>query len=255
MKNRVPEQNIKLMRLLKQAMDEDLLIPRYHPLLRTRFPDRKTYLLNCQLKTASGQLIPYNSLRKLAGMSDMAPALDRWMAGTGLQALKRMHLEQPEASIVIPQSITALHNPEYPHWIGRQRQREDLSSRGLVIAFRLSQIAKDLKRAKDCIDALHKLDIRTMIDQFTDHPAAVKILKVMNCRYIGVSSKLLNASDDIVHRIIDISHKRGVRILLPGIARPNAMNLRWSSGADLLEGPYIHPATDDTSFSFPRVID
>ena len=253
MHNQVPEKNIKLMRLMKQAIDEDLLVPGYHPLLQTRFPDRKTYLLSCHLKTATGQLIPYNSLRKLAGMSDMAPALDRWMAGAGLQALKRMHLEQPEATIVIPQSISALHNPEYPRWLDRQRQREDLSSRGLVIAFRLSQIAKDLKRARDCIEALQKLDIETMIDQFSDHPAAVKILKVMRCRYISVNSKLLNADNDTVNRIINVCHKRGVRILLPGISRPQDVNLHWSSGADILEGPYIHPATDDTSFSFPPV--
>ncbi len=254
MHTQLPEKNIKLMRLMKQAMDENLLVPDYHPLLQTRFPDRKTYMLGCHLKTTTGQLIPYSSLRKLAGMSDMAPALDRWMAGTGLQALKRMHLEQPEATIVIPQSISALHNPEYPRWLDRQRQREDLSSRGLVIAFRLSQIAKDLKLARDCTEALHKLDVETMIDQFSDHPAAIKILKVMSCRYISVNHKLLNTSDDIVHRIINVCHKRGVRILLPGIASPDDVNLHWSSGADLLEGPYIHPSTKDTSFSFPPVV-
>ncbi|WP_456372591.1 EAL domain-containing protein [Thiolapillus sp.] len=254
MHNQTPEKNIKLMRLMKQAIDEDLLIPSYHPLLQTRFPARKTYLLGCHLKTSTGQLIPFNSLRKLAGMSDMEAALDRWMAGTGLQALKRMHLEQPEATIVIPQSIAALHNPEYPRWLDRQRQREDLSSRGLIIGFRLSQIAKDLKQAKNCTEALHKLDVETMIDQFSEHPAAIKILKVMNSRYIGVAPKLLNADDELVHRVINVCHKRGVRILLPGIKRPQDVNLHWSSGADLLEGPYIHPATDDTSFCFSPVI-
>jgi EAL domain-containing protein (putative c-di-GMP-specific phosphodiesterase class I) len=254
MHNQAPEKNIKLMRLMKQAIDENLLIPSYHPLLQTRFPARKTYLLSCHLKTSTGQLIPFKSLRKLAGMSDMEPALDRWMAGTGLQTLKRMHLEQPEASIVIPQSSGSLHNPEYPRWLDRQRQREDLSSRGLIIAFRLSQIARDLKPARDCTEALHKLDIETMIEQFSEHPAAIKILKVMDSRYISVSHKLLNAGDELVHRIINVCHKRGVRILLPGISRPQEVNLHWSSGADLLEGPYIHPATHDTGFSFSPVI-
>jgi EAL domain-containing protein (putative c-di-GMP-specific phosphodiesterase class I) len=254
MRNQTPEKNIKLMRLMKRAIDEDLLVASYHPLLQTRFPGRKTYLLGCHLKTATGQLIPYNSLRKLAGMSDMEPALDRWMAGTGLQALKRMHLEQPEASIIIPQSGSALHNAEYPRWLDRQRQREDLSSRGLVIAFRLSQIARNLKSARDCTEALHKLDIQTMIDQFSEHPAAIKILKVMNSSYITVTRKLLDADDEVIHRIINVCHKRGVRILLPGIRRPQDVNLHWSSGADLLEGPYIHPATKDTEFSFPAVV-
>ena len=254
MHNQSPEKNIKLMRLMKQAMDEDLLVASYHPLLQTRFPSRKTYLLGCHLKTSTGQLIPYNSLRKLAEMSEMAPTLDRWMAETGLQALKRMHLEQPEATIIIPQSASALHNAEYPRWLERQRQRQDLSNRGLIIAFRLSQIAKDLKLARDCTGALHKLDIETMIDKFSEHPTAIKILKVMSSRYINVTPKLLNADDEVIHRIINVCHKRGVRILLPGIRNPQEVNLHWSSGADLLEGPYIHPATKYTQFSFPAVV-
>ncbi|WP_419634004.1 hypothetical protein, partial [Thiolapillus sp.] len=110
MTQNIQEQNIKLMRLMKQAIDDNLLVPGFHSLLQTHFPSRKTYLLSCNLKTATGQIIPYKSLRKLATMADMGAALDRWMVKTGLQTLKRMHLEQPEANIIIPQSASSLHN-------------------------------------------------------------------------------------------------------------------------------------------------
>lgn len=255
MTHSTPEQNIKLLRLMKQAMDENLLIPDFHPLLQTRFPERKTYLLHCHLKTANGQLIPYTSLRKLAAMADMQAELDRWMAATGLHFLRRMHLEQPEANIVIPQSIAALQNPEYPRWLDRQSAREETSTKGLIISFRLTQIAKDLKLAQQCIFALHKEDINTMIDSFTDHPAAIKILKAMGSRYVSISSNLLNADDELIKKIINVCHKRSILILLPGINRVEDVNLLWSTGADLLEGAYIHPPAEDTSFSFsPTVV-
>ncbi|WP_456417094.1 EAL domain-containing protein [Thiolapillus sp.] len=254
MTHSAPEHNIKLMRLMKQAIDDDLLAPDFHPVLQTRFPDRKTYLLHCHLKTPSGQRIPYKSLRKLAGMSDMASALDRWMIRTGLQTLKRMHLEQPEANIIIPQSIASLHNPEYPHWLDRQSSREDVSTRGLVISFRLSQIAKNLKASRNCIAALHQLDISTMIDSFSEHPAAIKILKAMSSRYMSVSPGLLGTDDDVIKRIINVCHRRSVLILLPDINRAEDVNLCWSHGADLLEGSYIHPATKDTDFAFSPVV-
>lgn len=242
------------MRLIKQAIDDDLLIVGFHPILQTRFPDRKTYLLHCHLKTATGQMIPYKNLRKLAGMTDMGSALDRWMIKTGLQTLKRMHLEQPEANIIIPQSVAALHNPEYPRWLDRQSSREDVSTRGLVISFRLSQVVKDLNLSRDCITSLHQLDINTMIDSFTDHPAAIKILKAMGSRYMSVSPSLLNADCDVIKRIIDVCHRRSILILLPGINRAEDVNLCWSFGTDLLEGTYIHPTTEDTSFGFAPVI-
>jgi EAL domain-containing protein (putative c-di-GMP-specific phosphodiesterase class I) len=254
MTHSTPEQNIKLLRLMKQAIDENLLVPGFHPLLQTRFPERKTYLLHCHLKTATGQMIPYTSLRKLAVMADMQAELDRWMAATGLQSLKRMHLEQPEANIIIPQSIAALQNPEYPRWLERQSTREEISTKGLIISFRLTQIAKDLKLAQQCMFTLHKQDINTMVGSFTDHPAAIKILKAMGSRYVSISSNLLKADDNMVRKIIEVCHKRSILILLPGINRAEDVNLLWSTGADLLEGAYIHPPTEDTHFSFPPTV-
>ncbi len=254
MTHSAPEHNIKLMRLMKQAIDDDLLAPVFHPVLQTRFPDRKTFLLHCHLKTPAGQQMPYKSLRKLAGMTDMASALDRWMIKTGLQTLKRMHLEQPEANIIIPQSIASLHNPEYPHWLDRQSAREDVSTQGLIISFRLSQIAKNLKRSRNCIAALHQMDTSTMIDSFSEHPAAIKILKAMGSRYMSASTSLLGADDDVIKRIINVCHRRSILILLPQINHAEEINLCWSFGADLLEGAYIHPAAKDTSFNFTPVI-
>ncbi|WP_456376552.1 EAL domain-containing protein [Thiolapillus sp.] len=254
MTHSTPEQNIKLMRLMKQAIDDDLLTPDYHPVLQTRFPDRKAYLLHCHLKTPAGQRIPYASLRKLAGITDMAAALDRWMIKTGLQTLKHMHLEQPEANIIIPQSIASLHNPKYVRWLDRQSSRQDVSTRGLIISFRLSQVAKNLKLSRDCIAALHQLDISTMIDSFSEHPAAIKILKAMRSHYMSVSTSLLSADDDAIKRIINVCHRRSILILLPEINRAEDVNLCWSYGADLLEGAYIHPPTKDTSFNYARVI-
>lgn len=254
MKKNTPEQNIKLMRLMKQAIDNDLLVPSYHPLLQAHFPTRKTFLLGCNLQTTTGQMIPYKSLRKLAGMADMEATLDRWMVKTGLQTLKRMHLEQPEANIIIPQTLTSLENPEYPRWLDRQCKREDVSTRGLIVSFRLSHVARDLKRSRNCMAALHRTDINTMIDNFTEHPAATKILKVMESRYMSVSPALLKAEDDVIKRIINVCHRRSILIVLPGINRVTDVNLCWSFGADLLEGAYIHPPMQDTSFSFSRVI-
>ncbi len=139
---------------------------------------------NIQEQNIKLMIIPYKSLRKLATMADMGAALDRWMVKTGLQTLKRMHLEQPEANIIIPQSASSLHNREYPRWLDRQSSREDVSIRGLIIPFRLSQIAKNLKLSSECISGLHQLEINTMIDSFTTHPAALKILKAMGSRYM-----------------------------------------------------------------------
>ncbi|RTZ76858.1 MAG: hypothetical protein DSZ02_00160, partial [Gammaproteobacteria bacterium] len=71
------EQNIKLLKMMKQALDDDLLIPSYKPLLEVRFPTRKTFQLGCDLQTGTGQLIPYSSLDRLARLTQTSAELDR----------------------------------------------------------------------------------------------------------------------------------------------------------------------------------
>ena len=254
MSNALSEQNIKLLKLMKQALENDQFLPSYKPLLQVRFPTRKTFQLGCDLQTSTGQLIPYARLDRLARRTGTSGELDRWLIRTGLESLRELHKEQPEACLVIPQSARALTDPEYTQWLDRQRELASVSTRGLIISFRLSQISKDLKQSHHCISALRSTNVETMIEGFSEHPAALKILRVMGCNYVSVSPSLQKGEDGVVEHRIQACHKHGVKILLPAIDAPEDVNLHWSAGADLLAGEYIHPPVRSTEFSFPPVI-
>ena len=248
------QQNIKLLKMMKEALDHELLLPSYLPLLEVRAPTRRNFMLGCDLKTTTGQLISYAKLHRLARTTGTNRELDRWLVKTGFKTLKQLHGIQPEARLVIPQSGAALVNAEYSQWLDRQKELADVSTRGLVIAFRLSQISKNLQEAHRCMTQLHRAGIHTMIEGFSDHPAALKILRAMNSRYISLAESLRKAQDGVVEHRIQECRKLGTKILLPDIHSAGDVNLRWATGVDLLAGDYIHPPLRDIDFSFPPVI-
>jgi len=250
----LPEQSIRLLKLMKQALEQDLLRPVYRPLLQVRFPTRRSFQLGCELRTETGQLIPYPSLERLARLTHTNADLDRWLLEQGLETLKELHREQPEGILVLPQSPAALFNPEYPRLLERQRELKELSSQGLVIAFRLSHISRDVKSAYRCFSELHEMNIHTMIEGFNHHPAALKILQALNSRYISVSQSLQKGENGVVEHRLQACHRLGTKILLPEIHSPDSVNLRWSAGADLLAGSYIHPDVRDIHFTFPPAV-
>jgi len=250
----LPKQNIRLLKLMKQALEQNLLRPSYKPLLQVRFPTRKSFQLGCDLQTSAGQLISYSGLEKLAHLTQTGGELDRWLLERGLEALKRLHREEAESLLVIPQSTTALSDPEYPQRLERQKELKELSLQGLVIAFRLSAISKNLKQAHQCFIELHEMGVETMIEGFNHHPAAVKILHALGSRYVSVSESLQRAEDGVVEHRIKTCHQLGVRILLAEVNGPDKVNLHWSAGADLLAGNYIQPPIRDIDFRFPPVI-
>ncbi len=249
-----PDKSLRLIKLMKQALEQDLLQPIYKPLLQVRFPQRRSFHFQCELPTGGGQRIPWHNLEKLARSTGTAAELDRWLLDRALEALRELHREQPDGLLVVSQSPQALADEEYPRLVERQRTLKEVSSQGLVIGFRLSHISRDLKRAHQCIAALHEQGVETMIEGFTEHPAALKILRAMGSRYVSVSPGLQKGEDGVVEHRTKACHRMGVRILLPEIDAPEEVNLLWSAGADLLAGNYIQPPTRDLGFRFPPVI-
>ena len=250
----LPEQNLRLLKLIKQALEKDLLKPSYRPLLQVRFPTRKSFLLGCRLETSTGQSIPFENLERMARATGTSGELDRWLMDHGLETLGTLHREEPESLLVVPQSVETLTNSEFPRWLERQKALRELSTQGLVLAFRLSAISRHLKEAHECFSALRELGVELMIEGFNDHPAALKLLRAFKSDYVSISESLRKAEDGVVEHRIKVCHQLGVRILVPGIDHPQAVNLIWSQGADLLAGDYLEPARPDTDFRFPPVI-
>ncbi len=248
------EQNLRLLKLIKRALEKDLLKPSYQPLLQVRFPTRKSFHLGCRLESNTGQSIPFESLERMARVTGTSGELDRWLIDQGLETLGALHREEPESLLVVPQSAETLVNGEFPRWLDRQKELRELSTQGLVLAFRLSAISRNLKEAHDCFSALREMGVETMIEGFNDHPAALKLLRAFKSNYVSVSESLRKAENGVVEHRIKACHHLGVRILVPGIDQPRSVNLHWSRGADLLAGNYLAPARSDTDYRFPPVI-
>ncbi len=248
------QRNLRIVKLVGQALSEDRLVPVFRPLLEVRAPDRINFMFGCELEIEGDQVVRYATLERLGRHAGINGELDRWMIHHGLEALKELHGRQPEARLVIPQSQDSLQNPEYPKWLERQKSLRSASTQGLVIAFRLSQITHDLVQAHRCFAALHELEIETMIEGFSDHPTALKILRAMNAGYVAASRSLQLADDGVVEHRLKEFRRLGTRLLLPEIHAPTDVNPAWSCGAQLLGGDYIHPVRHDTDFSFPVTI-
>ncbi len=248
------QRNIRIVKLLGQAISENRLVPSYRPLLEVRTPSRLNFMFGCELEIEKDQLVRYTSLERLGRGTGVNSELDRWMIQHGLEALKNLHGRQPEARLVIPQSLDSLANPEYPRWLERQKSLLNASTQGLVIAFRLSQITHDLVQAHRCFAALRELDIETMIEGFSEHPTALKVLRAMNADHVAASRSLQLADDGVVEHRLKEFRQLGTGILLPEIHAPTDVNPAWSCGAHLLGGDYIHPVRHDTDFVFPATI-
>jgi len=243
-----------LVRKIQLALDGSGFLLRYQPILDLKSPESHIFNLILRMRGTDGQLLPYSSLRALAGTAHLELKIDRWLATRALRDLKLMRKSQSSSLMFVPQTIAALRDHGYPKWLARQFEINETTGSGLVLSFRLSEISKDIKAAYRNIRELHEIGIQTSLNHFSEKPAAFKVLKLLGSSYIEVNPKLLKANKRMINLIIDCAHDLNVKILLSEVNKEDSIDLNWSAGADLLQGNYIKPPLENMNFNFPRVI-
>ena len=255
MQNEMTKRNLQLVQAIQQALEEDKLILDYQPVMYLETPDKPVFMLSCRMRTHSGQLIAYRSLRQLSAMSDLNAKLDRWLTIKGLKKIKKLRKSDPGAQLFVPLSADSVVSDDFPKWLERQLELQDFPGAGLILSFRVSDISKDIKSAIQCIKELHELNIRISLQRFSDNPAALKLLSVVRAHYIEVPPSMLRADKNIIEKTLKFCAKLGVNIVLCGINAADEVSLDWSNGENMmLSGNYLQPPLDNMEFHFPHTL-
>lgn len=252
--NNGSEKILQVAQGLQRAIDNNRFRVRYIPVLDTAAPDVPVFVISINIEDSRGKFIPYSLLRKLAEVSNLGLKLDRWLVSRAQLDLKTLHRTEPNARLFVPQSKMTLGASDYASWLERQQQLNEVTGRGLVLTFRLSEVSKNLSNARRLVSSLKKLDLGSCLSYFPNHPTALKILELLGSEYVEVSPDLLQTDDETIDHLIHAIHELSSTILLSGIDEQDKISLNWSEGADMLCGNYIHEETDNLAFAFPPVI-
>lgn len=250
--------NIKeddITRNIRQCLKDDSFVLLYQPMLDLVERGTETWELQLRMPTPTGELLVRRDFRKEAEKAGLALDIDRWALKQALDILKRRNDSNGRKTrVFVPQSANAVTYPEYADWLSNELRERRMVGTGLVLEFRLSSLSHDLKAAKSNIRRLRDMDIQVSLSHFAEKPAAFKVLRYVRGRYIRIAPRLLTADRDTINMIIGEAHKAGARVIVSGIDDPRAIDLHWSSGADLLQGDFIQRPLESMDYDFTQVV-
>lgn len=237
-----------------RCLQENAFIALFQPMLDLQARGSETYAIQLRMPTPKGELLPLAEFRKDAEKHNLAEAVDKWALEHALDKLKKRGVSQSEIRLFICQSGSSILNPEYPDWIAEQLRSHRMVGTGLVLDFPLSNLSHDLKAAKQHISMLRKMDIRICLSQFPEKPAAFKLLRYVRGNYIRIAKRLLKTDKQTIQSIINQAHQAKAQVIISHIDDPRAIDLHWSSGADLLQGDFIQPPMEEMDYDFAQVV-
>ncbi len=244
----------EITQVLREGLANDEIRLFYQPMLDLVDPGTEAWEIQPHLPTTTGELLPLRELRKEIERTGLADQVDTWLLGKGLDILKQRRNDAHKIHLFIPQSAISLYNPDYPDWVSEELRNRRMVGTGLVLQFRLSALSHDLKAAKQAISQLREMDIRVCLSRFAEKPAAFKVLRHVRGNFIRIAPRLLRADKETITTVIREAHRLNARVVVSNIDDPRAIDLHWSSGADLLQGDFIQQAMDTMEYDFTQVV-
>ena len=239
---------------IRECLSTDGFVLRYQPLLDLESRGSESYDIQLDMPLGPEQLLDEDEVRGSAEKAGLSGELDRWLLDQAIKILMQRQQSGRQTRLFVRQSASSLLDPNHPAWLlGRLRTTQVVGT-GLVLDFRLSDLSRDIKAAKNTIAALREFDVQVALSRFPEKHAAFQALRFVDARYIKVSPRLLQADPQVISGMVDQAHKAGAKIVLSHVDDPRAIDLHWSTGADYLQGDLIQPHSGHMDYDFSQVV-
>ena len=243
-----------LSKRVKAALRDDTFIIQYQPMLDLQTRGSETYEIVLQLENAQGDLIGDRQLNDAAEAAGVCEELDQWILDHAIDILKQRRESGRRTHIFVHQSAHSALNINLSAWLlGRLRAKQVVGT-GLVVDFRLPDLSHNLKIAQKNIKSLRDMDVEVSLSRFPEKPAAFKVLRFLNARYINIAPRLLKADRDVISSVIRQAHDASAKVIVSNVDDPRSIDLHWSSGADFLQGNFIQRPLENMDYDFAQVV-
>ncbi len=245
---------LDIAQLVRNALKNDGLRLLFQPMLDLVDNAAETWELQPQLVTGSDTMQPLHGLRREIEHAGLTEAIDAWLFDKALDILKQRRNDGHKTFLFVPQAVSSLLAPDFPERVSEALRNRRMVGTGLVLQYRLSALSNDLKAAKQAIKRIREMDIRVCLSRFAEKPAAFKVLRYVRGNFVRIAPRLLKADRETIATVIRETHRARARVVVPDIDDPHAIDLNWSTGADLLQGDFIQPASETMEYDFTQVV-
>jgi EAL domain-containing protein (putative c-di-GMP-specific phosphodiesterase class I)/GGDEF domain-containing protein len=198
--------------------------------------------------------VPPSEFVPLVEGTALVHAMTDWVLGAALRQVAAWRTAELEIQIAVNVSMSDLVDERFSTRLAALLDRHEIRPDWIDIEVTESAVVRDMVRVGRQLDAIRRLGMAIVIDDFGTGQAALSYLKYIPATEVKidqrfVSSLATNRNDQIMVRsTIDLAHALGCRVVAEGIE--DAAALRWlrEHGCDIGQGNAISPPLDARHF-------
>ncbi|MEW8187475.1 MAG: EAL domain-containing protein [Candidatus Thiodiazotropha endolucinida] len=236
--------------LIESAIEKDYFDIYFQPIVALQGSTQAHYQTLLRLQEPDGKLHRAAEFIPAAEELGLISKVDQWTARRAVHVINEHKLQGSEIHLFVSQSTDLLENMERLTWLREKYRQGQIQKGSLTFEFNINEVAKNLNSAKICFDILGKIGISSLLTRATLTPETERVIEHLPIQYIKLDFNLLQNPEHGLKQLIELAHKKGIKVIAPQVEDPRSIAILWSSGTDYVQGNFVQRPESNLIYDF-----
>lgn len=240
---------------LRRALDEDGFQLLFQPIVSLHSTGEEQYEVLVRLRGDSGEIIGAQQIIETARGAGLVSAIDRWCLGKCLRVIEERKRQGRPVRLFVNQSVESTMDADRVPWLKQSLETRRVAPEALALELKLGDVLARMREALAFFDAVRKIGVRVVIDEYDGSLTALQLLSVVATDYLKLSDKYtrgnaISAHSDELRTLVRAAHDGGRYVIAPKVETAQSAASLWTMGIDLIQGNFVQQPGSELGFDF-----
>lgn len=241
-----PEQGV-----IGAAIESGQLQLLFEPVVALLEMPEARYEVTPRLAIGNGELLPPGEFVPVARRLGLAEQLDRWLLGSGLDALKASRDAGRTVRLFLHQSCASVCREDWVAQVRAEINARDLFGLRPVLQLQIAEAERDLQTLAERVAQLARLGIRVCLNGLDTGVGGQQVLEAVPAAFVRLTRSVVQALDpEPLAALVKQAKERGLTVIAAGVDAPETIARLCRAGVDLLQGPFLQPPSACMAYDF-----
>ncbi len=239
---------------VRRALEDDQLQLLFQPIVSLHSTGEEQYEVLLRMRGESGEIIGAAQVLEAARSAGLVAAVDRWCLAQCLRIIEDRKRQGRPVRLFINQCVESTMDAERIPWLKQQLETRRISPDAVTLEVKLSDVLSSMREALAFFEAVRKLGVRVVVDEYDGSLTALQLLSVLSADFLKLADKYTkgngNHAPDELRTLIRAAHDGGKYVIAAKVENAQSAASLWTLGVDLIQGNFVQQPGTDLGFDF-----
>ena len=233
------------MRKLREAIDQDLFMLRFQPVVHIASGQTSHHEVLLRLKMDDGHVVGPDMFINAAVRFGLMAEIDAWMIEHALEAHVQYRENDPTLRLAINLSANAFETEDLAGFVRTQLEKRDIAPDRIVFEITENLAVRHLSHVERQVAALREMGCEVALDDFGKGYSSLGYIQQLSFDYIKIDGSFIKnlvknpVDQKMVRLIAEIGREAGMKTIAEYVQSGPAFSLLAELGVDYAQGYYV----------------